>query len=351
MYTTIEHSKRNLSRYCNHRTFPEQGQCRQNPTPNRIFPDRRLRIAHTCYGNGRNLADQEKIGTPWGDDELDAIVADYFAMLDAELSRRPYVKSHHSAVLMKQIGRTHRSVEFKHQNISAVLEELGLPWIPGYKPKRNYQASILDAIDRYLSAQGDITYPHLPGAVLHVAEEAGVFIDPPPLGPRTDQPWQLSRLVRKFDPVERDFRNRSLGKAGEEFVLEFERRKLTKLERPDLARKVRWVAMEDGDGAGYDILSFDRSGQERLIEVKTTNGGARTPFFLTRNESETARGACGCLAVTQSPSFFTNAAHFHDSASARRSSSPARRGVASLICLRRFALPVHAESRIGERAG
>src|ERR1700688_2861262 len=62
------------------------------------------------------MADEEKIGRPWNDDELDAIVADYFSMLRAELSRQPYVKSHHSAVLMKQIGRTHRSVEFKHQN-------------------------------------------------------------------------------------------------------------------------------------------------------------------------------------------------------------------------------------------
>lgn len=30
------------------------------------------------------------------------------------------IKTRHSAVLMEQLGRTHRSVEFKHQNISAV---------------------------------------------------------------------------------------------------------------------------------------------------------------------------------------------------------------------------------------
>jgi len=30
-------------------------------------------------------------------------------------------------------------------------------------------------------------------------------------------------------------------------------------------------------------LSFDRSGCTRLIEVKTTNGSARTPFYLSRN--------------------------------------------------------------------
>jgi hypothetical protein len=31
------------------------------------------------------MADEEKIGKPWNDDELDAIVADYFSMLRAEL--------------------------------------------------------------------------------------------------------------------------------------------------------------------------------------------------------------------------------------------------------------------------
>jgi hypothetical protein len=60
-------------------------------------------------------------------------------------------------------------------------------------------------------------------------------------------------------------------------------------ERSDLAHQIRWVAVEDGDGAGYDVLSFDREGRERLLEVKTTNGSARTPFFLTRNECDLAR--------------------------------------------------------------
>src|SRR5271166_1658208 len=105
------------------------------------------------------MADEAKIGTNWLDDELDAIVADYFAMLDADISGRPYVKSRHSAALMARIGRTHRSVEFKHQNISAVLDALGMPWIPGYKPKRNYQNAIFYAIDRYLTKHPAILEP------------------------------------------------------------------------------------------------------------------------------------------------------------------------------------------------
>jgi hypothetical protein len=209
-------------------------------------------------------------------------------MLRAELSRQPYVKSHHSAVLMEQIGRTHRSVEFKHQNISAVLEEMGLPWIVGYKPKRNYQASIFEAIDRYLSSNEDVVYHQPPPAVLAIADDASTFVSAPKLELQSDRPWQLERLIRKFDPVERDLRNRSLGRAGEEFVLEIEKKKLEKFQRPDLLKKVRWISAEEGDGAGYDILSFEPDGRERLIEVKTTNGAARTLFFLSENERQRA---------------------------------------------------------------
>ena len=232
------------------------------------------------------MADESKIGADWSDEELDAIVADYFAMLDDELAGRPYVKAHRRVALMERIGRKKGSVEFKHMNISAVLAELGLPIIKGYRPMANYQGAIFDAIDRYLSAHRAVLTP-APPALVGVAEAAAIWAEeaaPAPDFSRPARPERLERLVRKFDPVERDFRNRELGSAGEERVFEMERARLIAEERADLARKVRWVSKEDGDGAGYDIRSFDAGGAERLIEVKTTNGGAKTPFFITRNE-------------------------------------------------------------------
>jgi hypothetical protein len=235
------------------------------------------------------MADESKLGTHWQDDELDAIVADYFDMLEADLSGRPYIKSRHSQALMARIGRTHRSVEFKHQNISAVLDVLGMLWIPGYIPKRNYQNAIFDAIDRYLTLHPAML-DRVPASPTLVVPPATVFVDAPVLVAEAGSvPDRLRRLVRKFDPVERDHRNRSLGKAGESFVVDLERRQLAEADRADLARKVRWVSAEEGDGAGYDILSFDHSGYTRLIEVKTTNGSARTPFYLSRNEREVAQ--------------------------------------------------------------
>jgi hypothetical protein len=165
-----------------------------------------------------------------------------------------------------------------------------MPWIPGYKPKRNYQNAIFDAIDRFLTE-----HPDMVGSVEASSAEPRapmeVFVAPPALIGAHDQiPERLQRLVRKFDPVERDHQNRALGRAGEEFVIDIERRRLSEIERADLARKVRWIAAEEGDGAGYDVLSFDPTGRERLLEVKTTNGSARTPFFVTRNERDVATG-------------------------------------------------------------
>ena len=231
---------------------------------------------------------ERKYGTPWLDDELDAIIADYFEMLSADLAGRPYIKSRHNSAIMAHLGRSHRSVEFKHQNISAVLEELGLPWIQGYKPKSNYQNSIFPAIDRYLT-QHPTFLETAPSVPIRPLSPSIVFVAPPI---RSDEnrviPIGLKRLIRKFDPVERDHRNRCLGSAGEAFVFELERHRLVEANREDLAKKVRWVAAEDGDGAGYDVRSFDPHGRERLIEVKTTNGASRTPFFLTRNERDMA---------------------------------------------------------------
>ena len=44
------------------------------------------------------------------------------------------------------------------------------------------------------------------------------------------------------------------------------------------------MAILQGDGAGYDVASFELDGTDRSIEVKTTGGGAETDFFVSANE-------------------------------------------------------------------
>lgn len=281
------------------------------------------------------MIDPTKTGTDWSAEELDAIVEDWFAMLALDAAGQPFVKAHRARALMERTGRSHRSVEFKHMNISAVAAELGLPHVRGYRPMANYQSAIFDAIDRHLDSHPELlandtflpiaqrwggglrsgggveevvydrrrqgrTGPgqddasSMPG----VAEPASKFDGdgeirtltltetPPPGPPRTPRPEGLARLVRKYDPAARDHANRTLGRLGEEQVFHHERARLIAADRPDLARRIEWTSQERGDGAGYDIKSFDPSGAERLIEVKATRGGPTTPFWLTRTERE-----------------------------------------------------------------
>lgn len=60
----------------------------------------------------------------WTDQQNDAIVADYFAMLADDIVGRPYSKAEHNRLLQAMIGRPRGSIEYKHQNISAVLKGL-----------------------------------------------------------------------------------------------------------------------------------------------------------------------------------------------------------------------------------
>ena len=150
-------------------------------------------------------------------------------------------------------------------------------------PAANYQKTIITAIDRYLSLNPIAMHPEK--AVNGFAERPRLFVETPPmLFPVAPRREDIERLVRKFNPVERDFRNRKLGRDGEELVFQFEQERLKGLDRSDLAKKIRWISEEDGDGAGYDILSFDERGKERFLEVKTTVGSDTTPFYVTRNE-------------------------------------------------------------------
>ena len=80
-----------------------------------------------------------------------------------------------------------------------------------------------------------------------------------------------------------------LGRAGEEWVRDQEERRLREAGRGDLATKVEWTSEEKGDGAGYDIRSFEADGTEIYIEVKTTSRGKSAPFVISRNEVSASR--------------------------------------------------------------
>ena len=234
------------------------------------------------------------MGDDWQQAEVEAVVADYLAMLRQEILRQPYNKTEHNTGLQRLVDRSRGSIEFKHNNISAVLRDLGHPWISGYKPRSNYQALLFDVVaerigrDQKLriAVEADVASPVQVPAVKDLLK----CLEPPPEPeqPVIDLPAaaELSHghRVTPANYLERESANRILGRAGEEFVLEFERLRLIQSGREKLAQRIEHVSASGDDGAGFDIRSFEENGRDRLIEVKTTAYAKGTPFFVSRNE-------------------------------------------------------------------
>jgi hypothetical protein len=253
------------------------------------------KLGFTVVSKGE--AEQEpEVAKDWTEEEVRLIVADYFAMLEAEIQGSIYKKSDHRKALIPHLaGRSEGSVEFKHQNVSAVLVEMGLPYVEGYKPRSNYQGMLATEVESFLAQHpgflgqlaaaptlNPVNLPATPAPDLNQ-----IIVDPPEkiIAPtRTDKPW-LSRRGQKIDFAERDAANRKLAKLGEEFVFNLERHRLREEGRDDLASKVQWVSQTIGDGLGFDILSFDVADEsERMLEVKATGLGKFFPFYVTANE-------------------------------------------------------------------
>ncbi len=227
----------------------------------------------------------EKAGTAWSHSEIEVIVVDYIEMLKTELAGGEFNKAERNRVLQQKIGRSKGSIEFKHRNISAVMEKLGLPRILGYRPAEKYQGKLYETVDNHLK-YGNLAEQLANQINEAVVPEEGLLYQDPPMKQLEQEPIDrvARRIIRFFDPATRDARARKLGEAGERYLYVAEQNRLSSAGRDDLAGKVRWVSKEDGDGAGYDILSYTRNGDRRLLEVKTTNGPATTPFWISRNE-------------------------------------------------------------------
>lgn len=229
----------------------------------------------------------------WTRQEAEATVADYFHMLMLELSGQSYNKSAHRKLLLQRLnGRTDSAVERKHQNVSAILIEYGVPYVSGYKPLRNYQGLLRDVVEERLKAdalfeQAVDAACSVPAVSPLLSDYSKLLVAPPKFDHVEREPdatGTYRAVPHKRDYLERESRNASLGLAGEEFVLSYEHYRLYSSGKKNLADRVEHVSKTRGDGSGYDILSFDVSGRERFIEVKTTAFGKETPFFISRGE-------------------------------------------------------------------
>jgi hypothetical protein len=92
--------------------------------------------------------------------------------------------------------------------------------------------------------------------------------------------------VRRVDWESLRARLGEIGFNGEVLVVAMEKDFLIEIGREDLARRVKHASKEQGDGLGYDVLSFFPDGREKYIEVKTTTISLKEPLYLSRRELE-----------------------------------------------------------------
>ena len=104
-----------------------------------------------------------------------------------------------------------------------------------------------------------------------------------------NQPEEISLAGRTVNFRQRESENKRIGDLGELWVVRHEKTKLEEKGKKGLVKKIKHAAKDEGDGLGYDILSFSPDGQKKYIEVKTTKGPKNTTFYLTRNELERSR--------------------------------------------------------------
>ena len=226
----------------------------------------------------------------WSNTEIDLILADYFSMFGEELRGQNYSKAQHRRALLPQlINRSKGSVEFKHQNISAVLANMGQPYIKGYLPRFKYQKLLEEKVVKYLNDNPELELLFSSFANKEVTQQKqvdfGKLLESAPEPDKVSEPQTTYiRNPIKVNYLEQEQKKLSLGMQGEELAMEWEKWSLKREGKSKYANQVRWVSREEGDGLGYDILSKDPEGKDKFIEVKTTKLSKKTPIYFSKNE-------------------------------------------------------------------
>lgn len=232
---------------------------------------------------------------PWTSPEIDAAVEAYFDMMVLDVQGLQFVKARVYRKLSQRFpARNVNSIERKMSNISAVLVGLGYPHLRGLSPLANYQRSLVESVIAQLSKRESLDsiiefeltkFAQLgPVDIARESPAPSVVITDILHGGNAARPFKRNYL-------ELEAANRKLGFEGELAVVRREQRLLQGRGHKKLADRVEHVAVTQGDGLGYDVLSFDAKGKEKLIEVKTTTYAIDVPFFVTRGEVRMSEAA------------------------------------------------------------
>jgi hypothetical protein len=237
----------------------------------------------------------------WTREEVELIVSEYFEMLTKEQSGIPYNKSEvRSRILPLLSNRTKGSIEFKNQNISAILVKIGQPYIRGYAPLFNYQSLLEEVVFAHIRLRPEIVTTFKVFAETVPTPTKLVFQDMVEEVPTREVLAQEPELIYnspvKINYIELEQANRAVGKTGESVALEFEKWRLINSGHESLVDKIEWVSQTQGDGLGFDILSHNPNGTDRYIEVKATKLTKEAPFYFSSREYTFAK--------QNGPSFF-----------------------------------------------
>lgn len=223
-----------------------------------------------------------------------AAIREYFAMLEAELRGRAGQSDRRhwqAGTGADQVAR-----ERHHQHISSTLLDQGLPYAVARPPLPGAPGQLRRAVGEYLRNHPEIFIwmesavfrpePRHDFSRVHLLDR---LVDRPP-SPTAPLPPAGSSDVPLLgaDFLAGEQRNRSLARAGEAFVLEFERQRLRAEGLHKYAASIEDAAEEQGDIAGYDIQTWNADGEAMFIRVKTTRFGRETPFYLSANELSVA---------------------------------------------------------------
>jgi len=262
-------------------------------------------VARECLKNALaenfDLNLRERLLNPtkgWSWQECELIVADYFQMLENELRGEKYNKSEHNRKLQDLLkNRSKGSIEKKHQNISAILNEIGAPIIDGYKPLSNYQKNILPDIIGAVVASNQSIEQIIHSNIIRDTDIPAIsnILDSLVEAPESRLIEDTSRAypAGSYVPKKRDYlaqakRNQNLGLAGEKFIINFEKAHLVAKGKDNLAEQVEHISLDD-DSKGFDIKSYEENGRDRLIEVKTTRYDRYSQFYVSPNELNTSK--------------------------------------------------------------
>jgi hypothetical protein len=225
----------------------------------------------------------------WSRQEVELIVAEYFAMLWKEESGIPFNKAEVKRRILPFLNRrSGPSVEFKNRNISAVLANSGQPYIRGYVPAYKYQKLLEEVVLLYICQKPEVENTFrlfaetVPESITLGFENMVEGI--PKRKIILEEPEVVYRTPIKVNYIEREQANQAVGRMGESIALEYERWRLIKAGKGGLADRVEWVSETKGDGLGYDILSHNDDGTDRYIEVKTTKLTKEAPFYFSSLE-------------------------------------------------------------------